>query len=90
MPYSEGRAPDYESGGRLPVHVPCYAWHMDTTLTTLERAFQLARSGDCVSVADIKKQLSTEGYSAAQVSGPTLTKQLAALIREARAQRPLP
>ena len=61
---------------------------MDPTITTLERAFQLARSGDYVSVEDIKKRLNTEGYSASQVSGPTLTKQLLALIREARAHRP--
>ncbi len=57
---------------------------MDHTLTALERAFQLARSGGYTSVPDIKKQLSIEGYSAAQVTGGTLTKQLLALIREAR------
>ena len=63
---------------------------MDPILTTLERAFQLARSGDYVSVADIKKQLISEGYSVAQITGPTLAKQLAALIKAAQAQRPLP
>ena len=61
---------------------------MDSGTTALERAFQLARSGDYVSVSDIKKQLSFEGYSASQVAGRTLTKQLLALIREARAKEP--
>jgi len=63
---------------------------MDPTATALERAFQLARSGDYPSVPDIKKQLSTEGYSAAQITGGTLLRQLLALIRDSRAQRPLP
>ena len=63
---------------------------MDPTATALERAFQLARSGDYPSVPDIKKQLSTEGYSAAQITGRTLMKQLLTHIREARAQGPLP
>jgi hypothetical protein len=57
---------------------------MDHTITALERAFQLARSGGYASVPDIKKQLSIEGYSVAQIIGGTLMKQLAALIREAR------
>lgn len=63
---------------------------MDPTVTALERAFQLARSGEYASVPDIKKRLSTEGYSAAQVTGGTLAKQLLALIREAQAKRALP
>jgi len=63
---------------------------MDPTTTALERAFQLARSGDYASVVDIKKQLTIEGYSAAQVTGGTLMKQLLTLIREAQAQQPLP
>ena len=63
---------------------------MDHTLTALERAFQLARSGDYASIPDIKKRLSIEGYSAGQVTGGTLTKQLQALMREARAKRALP
>jgi hypothetical protein len=62
---------------------------MDHTITALERAFQLARSGECVSVPAVKKQLRTEGYSVAQITGPTLAKQLLALIKEARAKRAL-
>jgi hypothetical protein len=54
---------------------------MDRNITALERAFQLARSGNHASVADIKKQLKTEGYLVAQITGPTLLKQLKALLR---------
>jgi hypothetical protein len=61
---------------------------MDQNVTALERAFQLARSGDYTSVENIKKQLSLEGYSATQVTGKTLMKQLVALIRAARTGHP--
>ena len=57
---------------------------MDPTVTALERAFALAKSGECSSVPGIKKRLTREGYSAAAITGPTLLKQLLALIREAR------
>ena len=53
-------------------------------ITALERAFQLARSGKCSSLADLKKQLRIEGYSIAQITGPTLLKQLGVLIKMAR------
>jgi hypothetical protein len=61
---------------------------MDPTTTALERAFQLAQSGDYVSVPAVKAQLKTEGYSVAQITGPALTKQLVALIRSARTSGP--
>jgi hypothetical protein len=57
---------------------------MDHSITTLERAFQLAKSGDYASVPDIKKRLIQEGYSIAQITGRALSKQLLALIRAAR------
>ena len=38
-------------------------------LIALERAFELANSGSCESVADIKKALKTEGYSDQQITG---------------------
>ena len=60
---------------------------MDEKPTTLERAFQLAKSGTCVSVPDLRKQLKAEGYSINQVTGPTLNKQLVALIQSARQQQ---
>jgi hypothetical protein len=52
--------------------------------TALERAFQLASSGDHGSIDDIKRRLRTEGYSDTQIMGGTLSKQLRALIRSAR------
>jgi hypothetical protein len=65
---------------------------MDNSITALERAFQLARSGDYTSVPDIRKRLVQERYSVSQITGGALSKQLLALIRAAqgrdRAQGP--
>jgi hypothetical protein len=52
--------------------------------TALERAFQLASSGDHRSIDDIKRRLRTEGYSDTQIMGGNLSKQLRALIQSAR------
>jgi hypothetical protein len=60
---------------------------MDHTITALERAFQLAKSGDCAAVPDIKRRLLREGYSVVQITGGTLSKQLVALIRAAQGSR---
>jgi hypothetical protein len=57
---------------------------MDHGIRTLERAFQLARSGDCASVSDIKKRLIAEGFSAEQITGRFLSRQLKALILAAQ------
>jgi replication-associated recombination protein RarA len=57
---------------------------MDYNVTVLERAFQLAKSGNYLSVPEIKKRLTKEGFSVAQVTGKTLFKQLNALIQAAR------
>jgi hypothetical protein len=54
---------------------------MDSTVTALERAFQLAKESTCASVKEIRMRLSAEGYSAAQISGRVLSKQLEALIK---------
>jgi hypothetical protein len=53
--------------------------------TTLERAFDLARSGQYSSISDLKKQLMAEGLTISQLTGPSLLKQLTALIRDAAA-----
>jgi hypothetical protein len=53
---------------------------MDSRTTELERAFQLAMSGDCRSVDEIRKKLSQEGYYATQITGKSLLRQLQALI----------
>ena len=53
-------------------------------VSTLERAFELAKTGSCVSVVEIKKRLSAEGYSTAPITGKTLSKQLVALISQSQ------
>jgi hypothetical protein len=58
---------------------------MDHRMTALERAFQLARSGRVSTIADIVGSLKRSGYSIDQIEGRTLKRQLANLIRAARA-----
>ena len=59
---------------------------MDHNITALERAFQLAESGECDSVPHLKKCLKAEGYPTFQIAGRELTRQLKALIMVARAK----
>ncbi|HEY3697169.1 hypothetical protein [Phenylobacterium sp.] len=58
--------------------------------TTLERAFELARSGDHASPETLRRQLAAEGYhdARAQVSGRSLRGQLMRLCAEAMANKP--
>jgi hypothetical protein len=42
---------------------------MDRKVSALERAFQLARSGQVAGIGDIKKQLTREGYDDKAVDG---------------------
>ena len=42
--------------------VPSEVLEVDPNITTLERAFQLARSGQCSTLDDIKQRLKAEGY----------------------------
>jgi hypothetical protein len=56
--------------------------------SALERALQLARSGEMTAIADIEKQLDREGYDRKAVQGgPLLKGQLKKLIREARERK---
>lgn len=50
---------------------------------TVTRAFELANSGTCRSVDQIRRQLKTEGYSSISehLDGPTIKKQLTAAIK---------
>ena len=48
--------------------------------TTLERAFDLAKSGKCGSVDDIRRVLISEGFQVSQLEGPLLRRQLRDLI----------
>jgi phosphoribosylformimino-5-aminoimidazole carboxamide ribonucleotide (ProFAR) isomerase len=54
---------------------------MDTHPTTLERAFQLARSGGCKTIEELKRALRTEGHSTTHIIGRSLTKQLRELMK---------
>ena len=51
---------------------------------TVMRAFELARSGGCHSVEDIRRHLKSEGYSSYQehLSGSLIKKQLIAIMRD--------
>ncbi len=53
---------------------------------TIERAFELARSGTCRSLEDVRRKLKAEGYLAIpeHLGGSAIKKQLAALIKAAR------
>ena len=53
------------------------------TQTALERAFELARSGRCKGMDDIRSALAAEGYAQAQITGYSLSKQLRALMKAA-------
>ena len=57
-----------------------------TAQTTLERAFELARSGSCASVNDIRQKLKAERFDQvdAHLAGPAISRQLRALCLEAR------
>ena len=57
---------------------------MDQRMTELERAFQLARSGRVAGLTDIITTLKRDGYSASQIEGPLLKRQLADVIKAAR------
>lgn len=53
-------------------------------LSTIERAYQLAREGPCTSLDDIRRQLDRERYASvgAHLSGPTLRRQLRQLCQD--------
>jgi hypothetical protein len=55
-------------------------------VTTVERAYQLAATGECGSLTDIKKRLHEEGFvdAAAQLTSRTLTNDLRRQISGAR------
>lgn len=48
--------------------------------STLERAFELAESGDISSIEGLGRALNQEGYSLNMLTGPLLMKQLRARI----------
>jgi hypothetical protein len=52
--------------------------------TTIERAFELARSGKVATVDTIRAILKREGYDGAQLSGPLLLRRLRLTMYDAR------
>ena len=57
---------------------------MDHRPTAMERAYELARSGACAGVADIKTRLRAEGLAEDQIFGPRLLAELRGLCNAAR------
>lgn len=56
--------------------------------TFIERAFELAQTGQCASMKSVHQQMKAEGYSnAGQLSGGSLRKQLLKLIAASKVAR---
>jgi hypothetical protein len=60
--------------------------HDRSSATTVERAYELARSGECAGVDAIRRALAREGYVDApqQLSAPTLRRSLTKLCLAAQ------
>lgn len=54
---------------------------MEVGKSTLERAFELARSGRYGSLSELKHAVAAEGYDRKQLEGAALGRQLSALIK---------
>lgn len=55
--------------------------------TALERAFEMANSGQCHGISDIVKGLKAEGHGAQQIEGESLRRQLRAICVRAVKER---
>lgn len=64
---------------------------MTYPLSTLERAFELARSGECASTTEIRARLKRERFESvdAHLQGPSISRQLRQLCEQARARQPV-
>ena len=49
---------------------------MNTRPTALERAFELAPSGSCQDLTDLRRKLQAEGYTRRLIEGRVLIRQL--------------
>ncbi|WP_296612065.1 hypothetical protein [Sphingomonas sp.] len=56
-------------------------------MSTVERAYELARFGGCCTVDDIRRMLTAERYASVQahLSGPSIRRDLLALCKAVRA-----
>jgi hypothetical protein len=59
---------------------------MDPKKTTVERAFELARSGQCRTINEIRQQLKIEGYNEGLIVGRTLLLQLRTIMAAFKGQ----
>jgi len=59
---------------------------MENKTTPIERAFELAKSGQFSSVSDIKAHLARERFDTDQLTGRTLMTQLKELMKAAMAR----
>ena len=57
----------------------------DRRLSTVERAYELARSGKCRTVDEVRTTLIREGYEAVQahLTGPSIKRDLSSLCKAA-------
>ena len=60
---------------------------MEPHISCLERAFQLAQSGRCRTLTEIRMRLNEEGYQAEQVTGPELCRQIIGIVEKAATPR---
>jgi hypothetical protein len=60
---------------------------MTSEPSIIERAFELARSGRCRSIKDVRQKLKDEKFSAVDdhIAGPSIVKQLKTILAEAHA-----
>lgn len=61
---------------------------MKPGMTTLERAFEIARSGGCNRVEEIRRQLAREGLDQHQITGRLLSRQLLEINRRSKGMSP--
>jgi hypothetical protein len=57
---------------------------MHNGISTVERAYQLARSGKYTTLPRLKSALDREGYFSWQISGPMLSRQLNMIMAAAQ------
>ena len=60
---------------------------MNHNKSTLERAFELAKTGKYATIGELRAIIKSEGYSTAQIEGPALGRQLKRLME---ANKPVP
>lgn len=87
LPPSPGPVHPHQAG-RVEAACLCFGRQIDVAAmeagkTTLERAFELARSGRFSTVSELKLAVAAEGYDRKQLEGGALSRQLSALIKAA-------